>query len=679
MRNEDAAIALLQKHDRAYARGREIIPDQEYDRLRDRTAKKYPTNPYFKKVGAKIATRERVEVKLPIRLGSLAKKRPTDAAKWVMGLAKGTEFVVTPKLDGLAILLTYRDGKFIKAYTRGEDGVTGFDVTENLRHVAGVIPQIIRKTQYASVNGWCYVLGEVIIRRSLFTNKYRGRELEPGGRKPKAARNFCIGMINRLNIRAVHKAALADMLFIGYGMVRKVGDKLTYLDKIDAINRLSLHGFRPITLHSNTAGTLIPLTGHWYADKSRLTAGVMSGLMKSWGQDIDVDQDGVVIDINQHSIRQQFGFNEPRPGYAYAVKPEPEDQISLDGTVASVKIDMTSRRIFIPVWILEKPLNFKGVDVRRITAHNCITYKNSKAGPGAIIKVIRSGDVIPDYQSTVKPAPVELPRICPECRTKLLWTKNAEGKRVNLYCPNDNCTGPQLRRLRRFFTFIKIDGMAKGVIEAMVAAGLDSVPKILTATSKQLSQVEGFGQRKTARIAENLRAAVKSVDLALLMKASNCFADHTMGFGESRLKPIITRLGRKAVLTGPLNDGVFTKMRLQLMSLPGIGERVAEQFLAGLPEFREFYRDLTSVITLKKEQRGGKLAGKVFAFTNFRSKEMEELITKHGGTVGGVTGKTTVLFAADLGTDKAAKAAGLGIKVVMRDKAMAHLEKMVRG
>ncbi|HWY34345.1 MAG TPA: BRCT domain-containing protein, partial [Nitrosopumilaceae archaeon] len=213
--------------------------------------------------------------------------------------------------------------------------------------------------------------------------------------------------------------------------------------------------------------------------------------------------------------------------------------------------------------------------------------------------------------------------------------------------------------------------------EAMVNAGLNTVAKILTATPKQLSRVEGFAERKTQNIINGLRELVKSVPLALLMKASNSFADQTLGFGKERFEPIIQKLGRKTVLTGKINP---QQMRMQMLQIPGIGERVADQFIDGLPEFREFYRELTGIVTLAKDQKAGKLTGKTFVFTNFRDDLLEKLIESNGGKIGGsVTNATTVLFAASLNTGKAIAAAERGIKVIMQNQAKDHLNKMLKG
>jgi DNA ligase (NAD+) len=678
MTDEAAAIALLQKYDRAYASNKPKISDAEYDKLRARRQKQYPKNPYFKTVGAVIASKQRTEIKLPIRMGSLEKYRPIEAIKWLTTLPKQVEITILPKWDGISILLEYINGKFKRAFTRGEDGITGFEVTNNIKYVQGVLPKFIRTTDYASAEGTSYIQVEVIIHKRLFAKHYSGKQIDGTGRVYKNERNFCGGMINRLNPTGGHIKALQHMTAIAYGMSKKINGKMVYFDKIDAITRLSLHGFTTTTLPVRHGGKFKPLENFWYSKPHKtITVALLNNLLTTWRERFDALQDGIVLDINQHSLRKLHGFDAARPGFARAVKPEVEDQISHNGKVKSVEINMSSRRIFVPVWILQSKLNFNGVEVDRITAHNCAQLKTSQAGPGATIKIIRSGDVIPFYVSTVTAAKVILPKICPDCATKLQWTHNKQKEAVNLFCPNNTCSGPQLRMLRRFFTVLKIDGMAKGVIEAMVNSGLDTVPKILTATSKQLAKVDGFGERKTTKIITGLREIVKSVPLEKLMKASGIMADETMGFGERRLAPIIKQLGRTMVLTGKINP---TLMKLKLLQIDGIGERVADQFIENLPTFREFYREIINVVTLAKDNRGGKLAGKIIVFTGFRSAVMEKIITENGGIVGnGTTNKTSVVFSADDSNVKARNAAAKGIKIIPQAKADAYLTQMLKG
>jgi len=668
MRDEGGVIALLEKLDRAYARGKPILSDAEYDKLRAATQKRYPKNDYFRKAGAKIATRTRQEVKLPLPMGSLDKKRPAEAIKWLTSLPKDAELVITPKLDGLALLLEYRDGKFHRAFTRGEDGKTGFDVTENARHIQGVIPQFVRDLPSHPAKGRHYIIGEVIIQKDIFAKHYQGRSLEAGGNPFKNPRNFCIGMINRLKISDEHRKALRRMNFIGFNMVRRHKEQWHYYDKIEAVIVLTTHGFTSI-LNPARHGKFNPLENHWYGNGKRPTVEVLNALLKSWREKYPILQDGIVIDISQHKYRKDRGLGDPRPQYAYAVKPEVEDQISYVGVVDKIELNMSSRRLFKPVAILKKPLQFDGVDVQRVSLHNVQTVFSNQIGPGAKIKIIRSGDVIPRYISTVHHTKYRPPKHCPECATKL------EMLSVDLYCPNENCTGPQLENLVRFFTVLKVDGLAEGIVEAMLDAGLDSVAKILTATPKQLAKVRGFAERKTQKIIDGLRKSVRDVPLARLMKASNSFADETLGFGERRFEPIIDKIGRKAILTGKIEP---EKLKMQLLGIPGIGERVAEQFVAGLPKFREFYREIMNVVTLAADKRGGKLAGKVFVFTDFRDAEMEKLIEAEGGKIGSsVTNATTVLYAGSLTTTKAQRATALGIKIIRQHDAPAHLNKLL--
>ena len=157
-------------------------------------------------------------------------------------------------------------------------------------------------------------------------------------------------------------------------------------------------------------------------------------------------------------------------------------------------MNISSRRLFKPVYVLKIPLDFDGVKVSRISGHNAGMVRDLGAGVGATISVIRSGDVIPRVVGVVKKTTVKLPTVCPYCRTKLLWTKG----KVDLYCGNRNCTGHEQQRLEHFFDVMEVDGLRGGVLAQLTAAGFDTVPKILALTPKQLIGVEGFAPATSA-------------------------------------------------------------------------------------------------------------------------------------------------------------------------------------
>jgi NAD-dependent DNA ligase len=681
-RTAEIVVGLLKFLDTRYANGRPLISDQVYNAFHGVMKKQIGSHPYFDKVGAPLKAKGRIEVKLPIPMGSLGKLRPNVAIDWIKKLPRHVEMVATPKLDGLALLAEYiyeRDSKYFKlahVYTRGEDGVTGFDVTDNAIHIHGMQRRIKFKNKLHGMPiDRIYVGGEAVIHKGIFAKKYYKKSLEPKGRKYKNARNFSIGMINRLNLRDIHKRALNDMTFITYGMDLYRGKATIGIRKSEALNYLAACKFITVLAPRRADHRVNDfLHSFWLPKPATLTADRLNFMLKDWRSKFDLLQDGIVLDVDQPEIRQSLGSKNGRPAYAYAIKPEVADQTSLNGVVDRVAMDISKAGIYYPVWHLRRPLNFDGVDVRRISASNADLLAKSKAGPGAVIKVIRSGDVIPFYAETVKPAPLELPTRCTYCNTKLRWTINKQKERTHLYCPNTSCPGPHQRIMEHFFKVLKVEGLKKGVIKSMVVAGLDTIPKILSATPQQLRRVEGFGDRKTQKIIEGLRAIVRDVSLPELMHASSLFSDEMIGVGVRRLTPIVAKLGRNKILNGRIDQHA---MRVDLLDIPGIGPEIVDRFMEGLILFREFYRDIMNIVTIAKERRG-KLTGKVFVFTNFRDGKMEEAIKKHGGIItDNISRNTSVLYAASDTTGKAIDAAERGIKTVTKEKAWEHLKQMI--
>ena len=262
-----------------------------------------------------------------------------------------------------------------------------------------------------------------------------------------------------------------------------------------------------------------------------------------------------------------------------------------------------------------------------------------------------------------------LPTKCPSCKTPLQWTQNRKGVKVDLFCANNDCTGSELRRMTHFFNVLITDGITKTTVENLIAAGLDTIPKILNADKKQLSHVDGFASKKVANLLLSLKKIVANIPLAKLMHASGIFADTSIGIGQGLIAPIIDKLTQKEVLTGKIDP---LKWKLKIVSLPNLGHTRAQLFIDNLPKFREFYSELS---TVSLATGGGKLSGRVYCFTGYRDNELQIKIEANGGRVSPNMSKAVnVLFAA-APSPKTETAEKYGTKTVMRK----DVEKYMKG
>jgi DNA ligase (NAD+) len=649
------AIAELKKYDEAYANGKPLISDSKYDQLYEKYQAKWPKDPYFKQVGSSKESGKKY--KLPIIMSSLKKKRPKDAEAWLAQMRKehsDIEYMASPKIDGVSCLLEYVDGVFKDAYTRG-NGVLGRKRTANAKYLPNVSAKL-KNNKLHPVKGTVYIRGEVVMAEKVFKQKYKSS-------KYTAPRNTVFGMLNTDKIDKKTIAALKDMRFIAYRVDRKINNKQKNFDsKLNEINYIRYHGFDCISEWQ---------IGDWFysTNKKLPTAEQLITLLKSWEKTLPFAMDGVVLDILNGDLRQEYGiYTDLKPACAYAMKLDPEDQKSLQSDISHIEWNMSRRGINKPVAILKKILVFNGAKCTRASVYNAGQVKEWGLGSGARVKMIRSGDVIPRIVGIVKKVKPDVPVKC-SCGSKFKWTET----KTDIYCDNAKCIAWHGKYLEHFFAVLKVKNMRKGIIHSLVNAGINSIPKILSVNEKQLSKIPGFGDKKTRTIVVNMRAMVRKVPLIKLMHASGVFADETSGLGTTVLRDIVTglKLSDQALIFGKMG---MNDLKYKVLGVPNIKETRAELFIKGLEEFREFYRSIQNIISLE-QTKSGPLTGQVFCFTGFRDAEMEKYIEANGGLISGMSRKVTALFSADSSSTKTIKAKNLGIRIITKADAWKMLKR----
>jgi DNA ligase (NAD+) len=263
---------------------------------------------------------------------------------------------------------------------------------------------------------------------------------------------------------------------------------------------------------------------------------------------------------------------------------------------------------------------------------------------------------------------MSIPTHCPECKTKLKFTKTG----TDLYCPNENCSGRHGKNIAAFFAKLRVDDVAQETVNDLIAAGFDTVPKIIkNATPQRLIKLEGYQKTKAEKISKAVQNCLKDVPLSQLMYASGIFQDEMTSLGSTRLNDIVKHLGEGVVARGSAND-----IRTRLVGLSGTGPRLVALFVDSLPEWRKFFTEISSMYSPPIIKTKGK---DIHAcFTGFRDNLMEEFIVKNGGTIlGSVSKKCTVLFAASNSSGKAMKADKLGVEIVDQDGAWTWLKTRI--
>lgn len=698
--SEVAAIRSLQKCDVAYHKGKPLISDAIYDKLYAHAKAKFKHNAYFASVGASVPVKAS-KVKLPVLVGSLDKTRPADAQAFYKSVeaksGKQQAWYTTPKLDGQSVLLKYVDGKFVQAITRG-DGMVGRDITAAAKHIQGVISSYRKNKLYSKIKT-LYVRGEVIMHNSIFKKYYSNEQLY------KTPRNLVVGLTNRIDV-AGSAQDLKRCTFIAYHAYAVVnGTPIRPTSKHRELLYLSMMGFTTITnpsRYSEGHFKLLKSAKNGHKNLKRLLpvhkdSGGLGNLIvwstKPTEQElvetyrkmrnlVDIDIDGIVLDPLDITYWNKKKYSEARPEHSCAIKLDVHDQDSAIGIIKRVDFEISKRGLLKPVVVLKSALNLGGVDVTNITANNARFVSSWGLKPGAKVKVIRSGDVIPRIVSvyngkiwrkvdikaqtnnTDKPI-----AFCPACKTKLVWNPN----KTDLLCSNIKCEGREGKQRTSFFATLGVENVAGGTITQLVDAGFDTIEKLLTADKAKLAKIPGFGTSKAATAEKELRNALVDKPLSKIMHASNIFSNSQFSLGSTRLADILDAIEAKKL---DVSTSDVERIGKAIAVTKGLGNAGYNLFMSKLPQWRAFYAKIAKHHRVNKVSATGKNIR--VAFTGWRDSKLEQHIISRGGRVGGVTKDTTVLFAASMGSTKAKKAQSLGITIIPQSQAWEWANKHVK-
>ena len=301
-----------------------------------------------------------------------------------------------------------------------------------------------------------------------------------------------------------------------------------------------------------------------------------------------------------------------------------------------------------------------GVTIKRVTAHNARFVFDNKIGPGSVITLVRSGQVIPKVENVLLPSASGKPQMPDES-----WGWNANGvEAVQKTVGNVKSSATKAKAITHFFKAgLAVDDLGLGVVQQLYDAGYDTVGKIIKLRVKDLLNLEGWQQRKAEKIYNNIQKACENADLIKVMAGSGILGPL---LGERKLTSLFKQ---RPKLFDMSIEHTPRQIATQLQNVEGFKDKSAAPVIANLAKCFKFLQALP--ITFKKAETvkvvGKKMAGQAVCFTGVRSKPAELEIVKQGGTVvSGVSGKTTMLVAADPGESslKLDKARSLGIKIV---------------
>ena len=645
--------SLLRRHSYLYhTLDRPEITDAEYDALMRELVSIEQRHPELitpdsptQRVGAEPLP-EFAKVEHPYPMTSLADAFSSEEVRaWLERVLRllpdeaRLEFVVEPKIDGLAVALTYQDGLLVRGATRG-NGIVGEDITANVRTVRNV-PLRIPVAGSRPAPEIVEVRGEIYMPRDLFAQMNQQRQAQ--GERPFAnPRNAAAGSMRQLDPR-ITAARPLRLFAYGVGYIR--GERLeTQWEALQYMEALGLPVNPDVRLFSHL-GLVLDYCEEWMGKRDAL----------------NYEADGVVIKINDMAIHQRLGIVGNAPRWAVAFKfPSREATTRL----LAIGVNVGRTGVLTPFAVLE-PVRLGGVTIRQASLHNFQDLARKDVREGDVVVVRRAGDVIPQVLGPVvalrngTETPFPVPTVCSVCGEPVV---SEEGE-VAVYCVNAACPAQVVRRIEHWVSrgAMDIEGFGSRLSEQLVKSSvIADVADLYSLKKEDLTALEGFADKR----AENLIAAIADSRDRPLWRVM-------VGLG-------IRGVGGKVAQTlaghYPSLDALMSTSVQELQEIEGIGPHIAEAIIDYLR--RPGHRDLVKALGVggvrledepAAESRPVPLAGMTFVITGTLPTMSREaataLILAHGGKVtGSVSGKTTYLLVGDKpGRSKSEKAQRMGI------------------
>ncbi len=536
------------------------------------------------------------------------------------------EYTVEYKFDGLTICLTYENGKFVGAATRG-NGVTGEDVTAQVLTIKS-FPLTIGYT------GTIEVQGEAVMRLSALA-EYNKTAAEP----LKNARNAVAGAIRNLDPKVTASRKLDIMFYnVNYmseGALSSQTECAEFLKK----NGFKVHPFLRVCKDMKAVISAIR-----EVDDTR--------------RDMDILTDGAVVKVNDFSVREELGATDKFPRWAIAFKFEAEEVTTLLKGV-TWQVGRTGK--LTPLALLE-PVELAGATVKKATLNNCGDIRRKNIKIGARVLVRRSNEVIPEIlgatEITKDCRDVPVPETCPSCGSKVKEVG------ANLFCLNRKCRDRVIYSVTNFCSKdgVNVEGFSEMTAAQLYDAGmLRSFSDLYLLDKHRLLTLDGFKSKK----AQNLLDGIEKSKNAPLKNFIFALGIENVG------KKTAADLAKKYKTLSALRSA----QKEELMEMDDVGEAVAQSIY-------EYFRDEENEKELsrleeagvKPQEESGETAAGVFSGENvvltgslseFTRSEAEALIEKNGGNAqSSVTKSTTLVVAGEKAGSKLEKAKALGIKII---------------
>lgn len=632
-------IDILNKAASVYYQGKdEIMSNFEYDRMYDELSALEKESGLVlagsptQKVGYEVLS-ELPKQTHPSPMLSLDKTKQVDELSSWLG---GKEGLLSWKMDGLTVVLTYENGKLLNAVTRG-NGVVGEVITNNAKVFKNLPVNIPFK-------GRMVLRGEAIITYSEFKKINALLSEEEQYKNP---RNLCSGSVRQLNNEITAKR---NVELYAFTLVEAEGVdfKNSQQNKMEFMKE---QGFQTVEYKVVTAKNIYE-TVEWFSEKVKTN---------------DFPSDGLVLLYDDISYGESLGSTAKFPRNTIAFKWADE---TAKTKLTEVEWSASRTGLINPVAIFE-PVELEGTTVSRASVHNISIVKELKLGIGDTIEVYKANMIIPQIaQNLTKSGSLEIPDKCPVCGEKTSIHK--ENDVEVLFCENLDCLAKKIKSISLFVSrdAMNIDGMSEATIEKFISKGfLHELADLfkLNRYKDEIISMDGFGEKSYEKL-------VKAAETAKITTTAKFI--YSLGIANIGLS------NAKMVCKAFSND--FEKIRHasidELVEIDGVGEIIAESFVKFFANENNNHMvdDLLDIVTLEDEENDNAndmdgmnfvITGSVNHFSN--RSEVKELIEGRGGKVtGSVTSKTKYLINNDStsNSSKNKKAKELGVQIITEDE-----------
>ncbi|MBS6930083.1 MAG: NAD-dependent DNA ligase LigA [Lachnospiraceae bacterium oral taxon 082] len=623
----------------------EIMPNIEYDKLYDELVKLEKetnvvlSNSPTQNVGYETASELPKKAHESPMLSLDKTKSVTELEDWL----GDNEALLSWKMDGLTIVLTYRGGELVEAVTRG-NGIIGEVITNNAKNFQNVPLKIEYK-------GELILRGEAVIKYSDF--KRINESISDADAKYKNPRNLCSGSVRQLNPAVTRERKVYFNVF----NVVKADDIDFENSKAKQFEWAKNEGFDVVEYKFTNRASLANDIAEF---ESRIA-------------DNDIPSDGLVLLLDDIALGERLGSTAKFPRNAMAFKWSDERQTT---KLKYIEWSPSRTGLINPVAVFE-PVELEGTTVSRASLHNVSIFEELMLGVGDEISVYKANMIIPQvYENLTKSNTEKVPKICPACGKDTTIKKDNESK--VLLCTNPDC---QVKHIKQYALMasrdaLNIDGLSESTLEKFLSKGFiksDSDLFHLDKFKDEIINMDGFGKRSYEKLIAALDEAKNTTVSRFLYSLG------ISGIGSANAKMIAKYFDNDI-------DRIISASKDDLLEIEGIGEVLANS----IADFFKSEKNIENVESLRKilkfekeESTGGdKLSGKVCVITgslqHFSNRnELKELIEKNGGKVSGsVSSKTNYLINNDTASNssKNKKAKELGVEIISEEDFLKLLE-----